>query len=69
VPNDVTFSCCKCKVSSRYLRRADDGTTAYRLMTMTTLQDHPATRTYYCEHCGKANDIELRDSEWALIDL
>jgi transcription elongation factor Elf1 len=61
-----TFSCWKCKKDSKYGSCADPGDVVIRMMT---LDDQPEKRTYYCEHCGKANEIELLESEWEMIDL
>lgn len=64
--NQASFKCWNCRQNSRYIHQADKGDTTFRLMD---LSDRDESRTYYCEHCGKTNKLNLKESQWMIIDL
>lgn len=59
-----TFTCWKCEKESNYIHPAQKPNYAVRMITM---EDRIEKRTYYCEHCKAANEIEMRKSEWMLV--
>jgi hypothetical protein len=64
--NQPTFRRHNCKKNSAYIFRAEEELYVFRNIDMI---DRDESRTYYCEHCKRINEIKLKGSQWTIIEL
>lgn len=63
--DSFTFRCWSCEGNSRYTYRAKE---KREVSKMAASRDDYETRTYYCEHCKKPNELTIKRSIWMLVD-